>query len=167
MVIFAVHQLQKFMAAKANVAIPHWIYSKMKTYCAYQERCLMDIRLKLKPFSLQEKVYDAIIAELVRDNFLDEERYARVFASGKFRIKQWGKNKIYAALQQKQIPELFILEGLNEIDQDEYIKTLKNIITKKKKEFTDKDKNKLNLKLAKFAYSKGFEKGLIWEVLNK
>lgn len=155
------------MIAKANVTIPHWIYAKMKTYCAYQERCLIEVRLKLKPYSLQEKVYDAIIAELVRDNFLNEERYAKVFASGKFRIKQWGKNKIYAALQQKQIPELFILEAMNEIDQDEYIKTLKGIIDKKKKELTEKDISNLNLKLAKFAYSKGYEKGLIWEILNK
>lgn len=156
----------EFMTAKANIAIPHWIYAKMKTYCAYQERCLMEVRLKLKPYALQEKVYDAIIAELVRDNFLNEERFAKVFASGKFRIKQWGKNKIYAALQQKQIPELFILEAMAEIDEEEYLKTLKEIIAKKKNELSDKDISKLNLKLAKFAYSKGYEKRLIWEVLK-
>jgi len=154
------------MSAKVNVTIPHWIYKKMTSYCAYQERCLMEVRLKLKPFPLQEKVHDAIIAELVRDNYLNEERFAKVFASGKFRIKQWGKNKIYLALQQKQIPEFFILESLSEIDQDEYVKTLKNIIKKKRKELSGKDISKLNLKLAKFAHSKGYENGLIWEILN-
>ncbi|MBN2174990.1 MAG: RecX family transcriptional regulator [Bacteroidales bacterium] len=138
----------------------------MKHFCAYQERCMQDVKQKIAPLHLQEDIYDALISRLVREDYLNEERFAKSFARGKLRINKWGKNKIYAALQQKQVPELFILEGLNDIDDKEYKHILHEVISKKSKELKDSDYNRRNKKLAKFAISKGFEPNLVWDVLN-
>ena len=149
-----------------SAQIPDWIFSKMKQYCAYQERSMYDVKTKLKTFHLQDDVYESIILELEKEDYLNEERYARVFASGKLRINHWGKNKIFAALQQKKVPELFILEGINTIDDDEYTSVLREVIAKKNNELKESDINRRNKKLAKFAISKGFEYNLVWDVLN-
>ena len=151
---------------KTKTQIPEWVLSKMQQYCAFQERSMFDVKNKLETFHLQEDIYESVIIELERGNYLNEERFAKVFASGKLRINKWGKNKIYRALQQKNVPELFILEGLNEIDDHEYISILREVISKKSKEITETDFVKRNRKLANFAASKGFENNLIWDVLN-
>ena len=127
---------------------------------------MYDVKTKLKTFHLQDDVYESIILELEKEDYLNEERYARVFASGKLRINHWGKNKIFAALQQKKVPELFILEGINTIDDDEYTSVLREVIAKKNNELKESDINRRNKKLAKFAISKGFEYNLVWDVLN-
>lgn len=152
--------------SRSETQIPEWVYKKMTHYCAFQERCMFDVKTKLQTFHLQESIYDAIINKLIKENYLNEERFAKMFASGKLRINKWGKNKIYRALQAKRVPELFILEGLNEIENSEYIDVLRNIISKKSDEISETDLNKRNQKLAKFAISKGFESNLVWDVLN-
>ncbi|MCF8367867.1 MAG: RecX family transcriptional regulator [Bacteroidales bacterium] len=139
----------------------------MKEYCAYQERSMLDVKTKLKTFHLHEGMDEQIIIELKKEKFLDEARFAKVFASGKIRINKWGKIKIYAALQQKKVPEFFILQGLNEIDKEEYLGILKNVIESKNKLLKDKDLAKRKQKLAKFAAGKGFESDMVWKVINK
>ncbi|MEZ5197948.1 MAG: regulatory protein RecX [Bacteroidales bacterium] len=124
------------------------------------------MKTKLQAFHLQESIYEAIINKLIKENYLNEERFAKMFASGKLRINKWGKNKIYRALQEKRVPELFILEGLNEIEDTEYIEVLRKIISRKSNEISETNLNKRNQKLAKFAISKGFEPSLVWDVLN-
>jgi len=146
--------------------VPEWVLLKMQHYCAYEERCILDVKLKLQTFHLQEDVYENIINKLIKDDYINEERFARVFAGGKFRINHWGKNKIYAALQQKGLPELFILEGLNEIDQHDYINLLRNLISKKSQELVETDFSRKMKKLSNFAISRGFEPNLVWDVLN-
>jgi regulatory protein len=157
----------EFMVTKDHAReIPEWVLSKMQYFCAYEERCIQDVKTKLQTFHLQEDVYDNIINKLIKDDYLDEERYAKLFAGGKFRINHWGKNKIYSALQQKGLPELFILEGLNEIDPDEYITALRLLISKKSLEVEGPDFSKKIKKLANFAISRGFEPNIVWDVLN-
>lgn len=150
----------------SDQTIPGWVLTKMKQYCAYQERSMQDIRTKLTTFHLQEGMDETIIRLLKKENYLDEARYARVFASGKLRINKWGRNKIYAALQRKQVPEFFILEGLSEIDEEEYIQVLRTVIATKSKELKEPDFDKHNRKVAKFAIARGFESQLVWDILN-
>jgi len=154
------------MPKQTDQQIPDWVLSKMKQYCAYQERCMLDVKTKLNTFHMRDDLYEKIIIKLKKEDFLNEERFAKVFASGKLRINKWGKNKIYAALQQKQVPELFILEGLSEINHDEYINILRDLISKKSKELKEPDFSKKMKKLANFAISRGFEGKLVWDVLN-
>lgn len=151
---------------KQHPDIPDWVLSKMKQYCAFQERCMFDVKTKLKTFHLQEDIYEEIVIELKKENYLNEERFAKMFANGKLRMNKWGRSKIYAAMQQKRVPELFILEGINNIDEDEYLSILKNVLIKKNEELKESDSFKKNKKLAKFAASKGFESNVIWKVLE-
>lgn len=144
--------------------IPDWVLSKMKSYCAFQERSIFEVKTKLKTFRLQDEVYDAVINKLIEDDFLNEERFSKAFARGKLRINKWGRNKIFLALQQKKVPELFILEGLNEIDDDEYHKVLHDLLEKKARELSEvKDSTKVR-KLINFALGRGFELQLAREV---
>ena len=76
-------------------------WQKIKHYCAYQERCHGEVRNKLYSFDLKKKNVEDIIARLIEEDYLNEERFALAFARGKFRMKRWGKEKIFFALKQK------------------------------------------------------------------
>ena len=149
-----------------QLKIPEWTYSKITHYCAYQERCVEEVRVKLKSLGVKDDLKNTIIAKLIKDNFLNEQRFASLFTSGKFRIKKWGKSKIYKALQQKRVPELFILDALNEIDDLEYCQTLGKLLQKKNEGIKDEDLKKRNRKLINFAHSKGYEAPAIRKVMN-
>lgn len=127
---------------------------------------MLDVKTKLATFHLQEGMDEKIVMLLKQEGYMDESRYAKAFAQGKLRINKWGRNKIYAALQYKKVPELFILQGLAEIDQEEYVKVLREVISAKSKEIKEPDYNKHNKKVAKFAISKGFEPRLVWDILD-
>ena len=144
-----------------------FLLAKMQNYCSYQERSIFDVKSKLINGKVQEKVIDEIINELVKEDYLDEERYAKAFAGGKFRINKWGKNKIINELHKKQIPDIYIQIGLQEIDDEEYLITLKEIISKKDATLIVADKEKRMQRLANFAISKGYSREVVWKVLNQ
>ena len=107
------------------------ILENLRHYCAYRERCLQEVGAKLKDLQVKDRTSERIINELIKENFINEKRYAEVFTRGKFRINKWGKLKITAELKMRNIPEKYILAGLLEIDDDEYQKTLRSLIEKK------------------------------------
>ena len=139
----------------------NYILSKARRYCAYQERCVFDLRKKLHDWKVRPDVAARVINTLEKENYLDEERFARVFAGGKFRIKKWGRNKIMAELRARKIPDLIIQIGLDEIDEHEYIKVLKETIEKKSKELGEIKSVGNKRKLFNFVLSRGFEKHLV------
>ena len=108
-----------------------YLLTKCQKYCSYQERSIFEVKTKLHEWKSQPKIADKIIIQLIDDNYLNEERFAKSFSVGKFRNKRWGKNKIIYELRKKQIPDLVIQIGLAEINDDEYFQTLKEIISKK------------------------------------
>jgi regulatory protein len=110
---------------------------------------------------------DTIIDELINEDFLNEERFAKIFASGRFRIKGWGRIKIRKALQEKGIRNTDINKALDGIDETEYRETLKSILEKKEKEFTEDDFTKRKQKLVNFALGRGFESEVVWEVIRE
>lgn len=137
------------------------LLEKAKNFCAYQERCVHDLEVKLREWKAEARMTEKIIAVLKEEGFIDEMRFARVFAGGKFRIKKWGRNKIRAELRMKNIPEQFIETGLLEIDENEYIATLRKLINKKKNEYMDPNLFSNRNKIYTFVATKGFERGLI------
>ncbi|MEN8956909.1 MAG: regulatory protein RecX [Flavobacteriales bacterium] len=139
---------------------------KLKKYCAYQERSHMEVVDKLYKLGLYKNEVDQVVLELLQQNFLNEERFAKAFASGKFRIKKWGRVKIKSHLKQKRISDFCIKKGLAEIDEDEYVETLTYWIDRKKEDVKEKDEFKKNGKIAAFLIQKGFESGLVWEALR-
>ncbi len=97
---------------------------KLKHYCAYQERCHQEVKEKLYNLGVWKKEHDEIMATLIEENYLNEERFAIAFAGGRFRIKQWGRVKIKYELKQKQVSEYCIKKALKQIDVEEYLKVL-------------------------------------------
>ncbi len=139
----------------------------MERYCVYQDRCHKEVRTKLLDHGIYGDILEDIISDLISNNFLDEERYARSYARGKFNIKQWGRNKIRAELKMRNVSPYCIQLGLQEINESDYVKTLESLISKKARTTTFKNQyDKLN-KLTSFAVSKGYEYESIREVLNE
>jgi regulatory protein len=137
------------------------VLEKSRSYCSYSERCEFDVTSKLREWKVDGKLMPKVIEALKDENYIDEMRYARAFAGGKFRIKKWGRNKIRAEFRAKKISDEAIEAGLLEIDEDEYLGTLKKIIDQKKMEYIDSDNFINRNKIYTFALAKGFEKHLI------
>jgi regulatory protein len=124
----------------------------------------MDIEQKLHQWKAEDITIQKIINRLEKEDFLNEERYAKAFAVGKLRHNKWGRNKIIYALQQKHIPDLYIQIGIGEIDEEEYLNTLKALLSSKK--IDEKDDWKRNNKLVRYAIQKGYQADLCWKIIN-
>lgn len=148
-----------------NREIYNTLLEKAKRYCAYQERCVFDLKVKLREWKAEASMTEEIFADLKEDGFIDEMRFAKVFAGGKFRIKKWGRNKIRAKLRMKNIPEQCIETGLLEINEDDYVITLKKLLDQKKNEFVDPNMFSNRNKIYTFAVTKGYERELILKYL--
>tara|TARA_B100000780_G_scaffold225280_1_gene164379 strand:- start:288 stop:758 length:471 start_codon:yes stop_codon:yes gene_type:complete len=134
---------------------------KIQAYCAYQERCHLEVEKKLKSWGLIPDAIDMLIVELMQHNFLNEERFARSFARGKFRIKKWGRIKIKLELKKKSIYSKCIEYAMQEIDSDTYYDTLKEILLKKSLLEKETHPYKRKAKLTRYLVSRGFEYDLI------
>jgi len=139
---------------------------KAESFCAYQERAQQEIRDKLYEWGLHHDEVEEVITELILTNFLNEERFAMAYVSGKFNIKKWGKIKIKQGLKLKRIPEKMIIKALNSIDYDDYLRTLLAAAEKKSAVLVEKDKYKRKYKLITYLMGKGFESNLISDVLK-
>lgn len=144
------------------------ILQKAASYCAYQERTQDEVRQRLKKWNVWGEEADELIAELISMNYLSEERFAKTYAGGKFRIKNWGRMKIRQELHRRGLSEYSIEKGMNEIEDAAYVSGLKEILTKKKALLsrTETDAFKLKQKLARFALGKGYESELVWKELE-
>lgn len=138
----------------------------MKSWCAYQERSQNETRQKLNGFGLEAEAVESIIADLIEQNYLNEERFAMAFASGKFKIKLWGKIKIKLALKQHKVSDYCINKALGSIDGEDYERVIKKVIEKKAKLVKYNDKQKKYYTLLNHTISKGFERDLVIEQLN-
>ena len=134
---------------------------KIQAYCAYQERCHLEVTKKLKSWGLIPDAVDMLLAELMQHNFLNEERYARSFARGKFRIKKWGRIKIRLELKKREIYSKCIEFAMEEIDGDDYYDTLKEVLQKKSNLEKETHPYKRKAKLTRYLVSRGYEYDLI------
>ena len=143
----------------------HTAREKIQSYCAYQERCHMEVSMKLKSWGLIQEAIDLLIIELVQFNFLNEERYARSFARGKFRIKKWGKLKIRMALKKREVYFKCIDFAMLEIDDKTYLNTLKELLQKKNDILKETNSQKRKMKLINYLVNRGYEYDLIHDAL--
>ena len=142
------------------------VLDKMAKYCAYQERCVKDVKDKLKTFDISEEEKTKILDYLLDNRFVNDNRFAKAFVRGKVNQSGWGVNKIRFHLIQKGIDKDIIDEALGQTDNEVYRQRLIDILkTKSKTIKADSDFEKKR-KLAAYAMQKGFEGNLIWEVLK-
>jgi regulatory protein len=137
---------------------------KLMQYCAYRDRSQKEVEEKLKEMRMIPAACEQIIIKLMQENFLNEERYARSFVRGKFRIKKWGRIKIKQELKFKEISAPIIKIALTEIDEIEYSKTLYELAEKKDNLIKESDPFKKRKKLSAYLLQKGFESHLVYQV---
>lgn len=142
------------------------IKRKLEHYCVYQDRCHKEVEQKIKDYKLIPEAREQILLSLMKDNFLNEERFSKSFARGKFRIKKWGKVRIIRELKFRNISAYNIKSALKEINEDEYIATLYNLLAKKNEQVSEKNPFKRKKKIADYLLYRGFESNLIYEALK-
>jgi len=134
---------------------------KLKQYCAYQERSHSEVKEKLYSLGVWKKDHDEIMATLIEENYLNEERFAIAFAGGKFRIKHWGRVKIKYELKQKQVSEYCIKKALKQIDDEEYLKVLSKMANEKYASLKSEQYLIRKKKTMDYLTGRGFETDLI------
>ncbi|UOE47384.1 RecX family transcriptional regulator [Mucilaginibacter sp. SMC90] len=140
--------------------------AKAEHFCAYQERAQQEVRDKLYEWGLWPDAVEHIISQLIEGNFLNEERFAKLYAKSKFNQKAWGRIKIKQGLKLKRIPDVLIKKALLGIDLDDYLASLTHLLQKKAGTLTEKNQLKRRYKLQQYAMGRGFEAELISDILK-
>ena len=141
--------------------------SKLQKYCAYQDRCHQEVRNKLLELGIYGQDLEEIITDLISENFLNEERFARSYARGKFRIKRWGKVRIKRELLKRNISNYCIKKAMEELEEEDYVGTLRHLIEKRSQKEKEKNSYKKKVKVAQYLIRKGYESHLVWGILNE
>ena len=139
---------------------------KLRQYCAYQERSHYEVTQKLWELGVNKSEHGEIISTLIEEDYLNEERFAVQFAGGKFRMKDWGKKKIYYALKEKKISEYCIKKALSTIDEDTYQKTLEDLASKKYESLKGEQYLVRKKKTIDFLLQRGFEHELVNKIVS-
>ncbi|SCW80565.1 regulatory protein RecX [Mucilaginibacter sp. NFR10] len=140
--------------------------AKAEHFCAYQERAQQEVRDKLYEWGLWPDAVERIISQLIEGNFLNEERFARIYAKSKFNQKVWGRIKIKQGLKLKRVPDVLIKKALLTIDPDDYLTALTHLLQKKEAILNEKNQLKRRYKLQQYAMGRGFEAELIADILK-
>lgn len=140
---------------------------KAANFCAYQERTQDEVRERLKGWGIYGDDAEEIIVRLIEENFINEERFSKIYAGSKFRVKQWGRLKIKYELKMRGLSEYNIRKGLGEIADDDYEETIRELVEKKAHELRhEKQKLVVKQKIARFVIGKGFESDLVWKAIS-
>lgn len=143
------------------------IQRKLERYCIYQDRCHKEVEQKLNEFSLIPEAREMILLSLMENNFLNEERFAKSFARGKFNIKKWGKQRIIRELKFRDISAYNIKTALKEINENDYLETVYRITEKRNEIIKESNIYKRKRKLIDFLLRKGYETELIYKTVNE
>ncbi len=143
------------------------IYRKLGRFCAYRERAELEVWNKLKELEVSESLSFKLIDLLKKDKFLNNKRFARFYAQGKFLNNQWGKIKIRTGLRAKKISTEYIQYAMDRIDDELYLETLDKLIEKKAKSIKDKQLFVFRKKIVDFLRGKGYEVEICWDLVKK
>ncbi len=141
-------------------------FLQLAALCAQAEHCEQEMRDKLKRWGFDESVQNRIIERLVRERYIDNERYARAFVKDKIRYNKWGRRKVQQALWLKRIDKDIQQRVLDEIDDNEYLSVLRPLLKQKRKTVKAESDYELNRKLVRFALGRGFTFDIIRQCLD-
>lgn len=139
---------------------------RLERYCIYQDRCHVEIEKKLKEMNMITEACEVIILHLIEHDFLNEERFSKSFARGKFRIKNWGKQRIVRELKRRKISNYNISTALKEIGDEDYMATLNEVALRRYGTIKEANVYKKSKKLIDFLLYKGYENNLVYEVVR-
>ena len=140
----------------------------LQHYCAYQDRCHKEAREKLYELGYYGDETELVIVDLIKEKYLDEERFARSYARGKFKMKRWGRYKIRDGLKKRQLSAYCIKKGLSEIDEGEYYTTMCNeLLRRNEAEKAGQHPYLRRRALADYMFKRGYESGMVWEAINE
>ncbi len=142
------------------------IKQKLVNYCVYQDRCHFEIEQKMKEFVLIPEAKDEIFMYLIKENYLNEERFTRSYIRGKFYLKHWGKNKIKQHLFQKLITEKLISKCFDEIDPADYTTTCKKLYEDYFSKLSKMKDYQKKAKTISYMLAKGYEYDVLKGILN-
>jgi regulatory protein len=151
------------MSSTKKIYTRHQALLKAQKYCAYQERCQQEVRNDLYKLGVQRDDIEGIISDLISSNFLNEERFSRAFARGKFKNNDWGWIKIEMELKQRNISRYCIQKAKTEIDGKAYQQTILDLAKKKLKELKGETPYIQKGKIVRYIVGKGFESELVIE----
>ena len=134
---------------------------KLRHYCRYQERCHSEVKNKLFELGVDKNEHDEMIMDLVEGNYLDEERFALAFTTGRFIMKQWGRKKIQYALKEKMVKEENIQKAIRQIDETNYMEVLKKLATEKYSSLKNEQYLVRKKKTTDYLIQKGYEIELV------
>ena len=140
---------------------------KMEHYCAYQERCHQEVRQKLTSMSMIPEAIDVIIVHLLEHNFLNEERFAKTFVSGKFKIKNWGRRRLTYELKKKDVSKVNINQALTTISDEEYVDIFNDLAEKRANSLKETNKFKKKKQFIDYFLYRGWESYLVYEKANE
>lgn len=143
------------------------IVQKMEYYCSYQERCHAEVVQKLYTLSVPQNQHDEVIVHLINHNFLNEERFAKLFSISKFHQKKWGKKRISSELKQRNLSDYLIRICLKEIPEEEYESTFSELAEKTWDSITEKNILKKRKKFCDTLLRKGWESDWVYETSKK
>ena len=141
-------------------------YLQLAAMCAQAEHCEQEMRYKMTRWAIDPDAQDRVIARLIKERYIDNERYARAFVKDKIRYNKWGRRKVMQALWMKRIDDDILHQVLDEIDDKEYIDVLVPLLKQKRKTIKAKSDYELNLKLVRFAWSRGFDFSIIRQCMD-
>ena len=141
-------------------------YLQLAALCAQAEHCQQEMRDKMRRWEVDETVQNRIIDRLIKERYVDDERYARAFVKDKIRYNKWGRRKVQQGLWQKHIDADIQQRVLDEIDEKEYLDILRPLLKQKRKSIRAASDYELNQKLARFALSRGFTFDIIRQCLD-
>ena len=140
---------------------------KIEHFCAYQERCHKEVAQKLAGMHMIPEAIDVIMVHLIQHNFLNEERFAKTFVSGKFKIKNWGKRRLNFELKQKDISKVNINQALSDISDEDYIDFFNTIADKKANSIKESNIFKKKKKFVDYFLYRGWESHLVYDKANE
>jgi len=143
------------------------VKERIRHYCTVMDRCQYQVIIKLKSYGVSDTLADEILIELIQNKYLDEERFARSFCSGKFKIKRWGRKKIAFELSKLKVPKSCVLLGMSEIDDVDYEDVIRHLANKKMAMLKGKNTFIRKKKVVDYLIRKGYESDLVWSFVHK
>ena len=154
------------MERKIPSISPHQALDRLMQLCSGQEKCKADLRQKLHRWNIEGEEAEAILVQLEKDNFVDEQRFASAFAKDKIRFNKWGRGKVRYQLLMKAIPEAFIVSAFDGLEEDEYNLMVRTEVLAKIKKTKAKSDWERKGKTMQFAQSRGYEPDLVMKILD-